>query len=835
MTGGYRTGWFRATLFAPDGVTELARSTGNDSGMGNSATYPATLTAPAPTTPGTYTWVIAWYGNKYDASAAAFGANWTPDPNNTNTGTANAQHGWEKVNLPSFTVAAATVAPSISSISPTSMSQGTTNSTLTISGTNLTGATLAFSGTGITTGTATVTATSITVPVTIAATATTGARTVTVTTAGGSASSAFTVSAAAIPAPTVSSVTPASLVQGAVNQTVTIAGTNLTGATINFSNAGVTHGTATVTTTSISMPVSVTAGATTGAGTVTVTTATGSASSAFTVSAAAIPAPTVSSVTPASLVQGAVNQTVTIAGTNLAGATITFSNAGVTHGAATVTATSISMPVSVTAGATTGAGTVTVTTATGSASSAFTVTAAAIAAPTVSSVTPASLVQGAANQTVTIAGTNLTGATITFSNAGVTHGAATVTATSISMPVSVTAGATTGAGTVTVTTATGSASSAFTVTAAAIAAPTISSVTPASLVQGAANQTVTIAGTNLTGATITFSNAGVTHGAATVTATSISMPVSVTAGAATGAGTVTVTTATGSASSAFSVTAASGTDTTKPTLTISCLADGSYTNKATLNISGNASDAGGIKSVTINGKAVVVNPAGSFSHALTLAVGANTITVIATDKAGNQQTDIRTITYDRTAPVLTVSAPADNSTSVQSFITLTGTISENSTVTVTDNNGTPQNASINGTSFSATVNLTPEVNTIHIKATDLAGNTTTAKRTVIYDSGAMTLAVTNPNQDITTSKSSLVLTGTIADALSRVTVRVTMNGRVLASPAVIKGAFSTRLTFTQYKTYAITVTARDAAGISRTVTRNVIYRKAGDDGGQTDD
>ena len=28
MTGGYRTGWFRATLFGPDGVTELARSTG---------------------------------------------------------------------------------------------------------------------------------------------------------------------------------------------------------------------------------------------------------------------------------------------------------------------------------------------------------------------------------------------------------------------------------------------------------------------------------------------------------------------------------------------------------------------------------------------------------------------------------------------------------------------------------------------------------------------------------------------------------------------------------------------------------------------------------------
>jgi hypothetical protein len=375
----------------------------------------------------------------------------------------------------------------------------------------------------------------------------------------------------------------------------------------------------------------------------------------------------------------------------------------------------------------------------------------------------------------------------------------------------------------------------FTVTAASVTTPTVSSVTPASLVQGAVNQTVTIAGNNLTGATVTFSNAGVTHGAATVTATSISLPVSVTAAAATEAGNVTVTTASGSASSTFTITAASGTGTTRPTLTISALADGAYTNKATLNISGNASDAVGIKSVTVNGRAVVVNTAGAFSTALTLRVGANTVTVIATDKASNQQTDIRTITYDRTAPVLTVSAPADNSSSVQSFITLTGTISENSTVTVTDNNGTPQNASINGTSFSATVNLTPEVNTILIKATDLAGNTTSAKRTVTYDSGAMTLAVTNPNQDITTSKSSLVLTGTIADALSRVTVRITMNGRVIASPAVIKGAFSTRLTFTQYRTYAITVTARDAAGISRTATRNVIYRKAGDDGGQTDD
>lgn len=66
ITGGYRTGWIRAVLYDQN-MVELARSTGNDSGMGSSATYPAVLTAPAPGTPGTYSWKVAWYGNNYEA------------------------------------------------------------------------------------------------------------------------------------------------------------------------------------------------------------------------------------------------------------------------------------------------------------------------------------------------------------------------------------------------------------------------------------------------------------------------------------------------------------------------------------------------------------------------------------------------------------------------------------------------------------------------------------------------------------------------------------------------------------------------------------------------
>jgi hypothetical protein len=209
---------------------------------------------------------------------------------------------------------------------------------------------------------------------------------------------------------------------------------------------------------------------------------------------------------------------------------------------------------------------------------------------------------------------------------------------------------------------------------------------------------------------------------------------------------------------------------------------------------------------------------------VTLDVGANIITTIATDMAGNQQTDTRTVIFDANAPVLTVSGPADNSTTTQSFVTVTGTISETSVVTISANNGTVQNAAIAGNTYSAIVYLAKGVNTINIIATDLAGNKTAAKRTVTYEaaSTSLTLAVTDPNQDITTEDSTLTLRGTVVGASSNVKVRITMDGKSF-SPEVINGAFKQKLTFTKAKLYAITITATDAAGTSSTIVRNVIY------------
>src|SRR5512133_679324 len=278
-------------------------------------------------------------------------------------------------------------------------------------------------------------------------------------------------------------------------------------------------------------------------------------------------------------------------------------------------------------------------------------------------------------------------------------------------------------------------------------------------------------------------------------------------------------------SASVTVTIAPAADTTPPTLSLSTLANGEHTTKVTLNISGNASDASGIKSVTVNGQAVTVNADGSFSYALPLVDGVNTITTIATDNAGNQQVDTRTITFDINAPLLAVSAPADNSNTTQSFSAVTGTINETSTVSISVNGGSPQSAAISGNTYSATVNLVAGVNTIDITATDQAGNTSSAKRTVTYDNSTstFTLAVTYPAQDITTRNSSLTLKGTVVDAASNVKVVITMDGRTY-SPAVVNGEFQQRLSFNKAKLYAISVTATDDAGNSSTVNRNVIYR-----------
>ena len=264
-------------------------------------------------------------------------------------------------------------------------------------------------------------------------------------------------------------------------------------------------------------------------------------------------------------------------------------------------------------------------------------------------------------------------------------------------------------------------------------------------------------------------------------------------------------------------------DSTPPTLTVSTLANNAITNISTLNISGTVSDQSGIATLTVNMVPVTVTN-GAFSTAVTLHIGSNTITTIATDIATNQTTDTRTITLDQTAPALTITAPADNSAISQSFVTVTGSVNETSTVEAKLNGTSAQTVNRDGLNFSATVNLAAGINTIDITATDLAGNITTAKRTVTSDTNAPSLAVTQPAQDIATTQDSITISGTVADALTAVILTVSVDGQNY-TPAITDGTFSQLITFSTGKVYAISVTAKDGAGNETTVLRNIIYNK----------
>lgn len=267
-------------------------------------------------------------------------------------------------------------------------------------------------------------------------------------------------------------------------------------------------------------------------------------------------------------------------------------------------------------------------------------------------------------------------------------------------------------------------------------------------------------------------------------------------------------------------------DITAPALAVSTLANGAVTNNATLNVSGTASDAGGIRQVTVNGLAATITN-DAFTIAITLVDGPNSIITIATDNAGNNTTDTRSITLDRTAPGLTINQPADNIVTGKTFVEINGTVDDQSaTVTAQVNSSPVINTTRSGTNISATLNLVSGQNTLVITATDQAGNSSSAKRTVTSDTAAPTLAVNIPAQDISTTQSSVAISGTVTDTVTAATISISADGQTYTPPVASDGGFTQTINLPTLKTYAVIVTATDQAGNQATVQRNIIKNAA---------
>ncbi len=264
-------------------------------------------------------------------------------------------------------------------------------------------------------------------------------------------------------------------------------------------------------------------------------------------------------------------------------------------------------------------------------------------------------------------------------------------------------------------------------------------------------------------------------------------------------------------------------DTEMPVLTLSSLANGALTHNNTLNIAGTVTDNNGVSGVTINNAAVPLNADGTFSQVISLITGSNSITTIAKDLAGNTTTDERTIILNQSAPIINITHPFDNSVTNDSSTAVTGAVDKTASVGIKINNTSPLPEIVTDSTFNFPITYLYGQNTIEVTATDPAGNIGTAKRTVTFDNINPALAVTNPPQDMTTNQSNILLQGTVADP-TITSVAITCDG-ITSTPTVTTGTFEQPLTFSEEKTYAIVVTATDAAGNISTVQRNIIYFK----------
>jgi hypothetical protein len=132
-----------------------------------------------------------------------------------------------------------------------------------------------------------------------------------------------------------------------------------------------------------------------------------------------------------------------------------------------------------------------------------------------------------------------------------------------------------------------------------------------------------------------------------------------------------------------------------------------------------------------------------------------------TDIAGNSATATANINLDKTPPVLTITSPADGSTSSISTISVTGNASDALSGIATANcKGVA--ALFQGSSFNCSVTLNPGPTTITVIATDAAGNSTSSSVSVSYGSviGTPDLIKVDPNAGVQGQQNlSVALTG----------------------------------------------------------------------------
>ena len=281
-------------------------------------------------------------------------------------------------------------------------------------------------------------------------------------------------------------------------------------------------------------------------------------------------------------------------------------------------------------------------------------------------------------------------------------------------------------------------------------------------------------------------------------------------------------------------------DTAAPVLTVTTPADGASTNDDTPTIQGTIDDPGATVTVVVlddQGNAIetlvpTVDANGDWSvDASQLAEGTYAIEVTAADAAGNASNTVNnTFTIDLTDPTVSITGPADGSTTSDDTPTITGMVSEPGavvTVEISDSNGnvietlTPTVAAGGGWSVDA-AQLADGAYTVTATATDAAGNTSAPDANgFTVDTSAPSVSILTPASGTATNDATPTVSGTAAvGAMLTVTIS-DAQGNVIETqtPVVdVNGDWSFDAAQLADGSYTIEATATDIVGNSASTT-----------------
>ncbi|NJL26815.1 MAG: hypothetical protein HC897_02510 [Thermoanaerobaculia bacterium] len=179
-------------------------------------------------------------------------------------------------------------------------------------------------------------------------------------------------------------------------------------------------------------------------------------------------------------------------------------------------------------------------------------------------------------------------------------------------------------------------------------------------------------------------------------------------------------------------------DRTPPVLRLGAPSEQQLSNVAEIQVRGTAEDDLGLVEVSVQGTPVEVDVV-SFEATVSLAEGANEITVTAIDPAGNATTRVVGATYEPSLSV-TITEPIEQSHQITQTVAVRGSVAgEPTQVTVA---GVP--AELVGNAFSAQVPLSLGSNPIAVLARDAQGHVGKAVATVVRDATPPRIAFTAP-------------------------------------------------------------------------------------------